>query len=43
MRVFRIVILVLLLAVALSFVGVRTNTAQSNGLQELQDRRLSNL
>lgn len=38
MRVFRIVILALFVGVALSFVGVRTNTAQSNGLQELQDR-----
>ena len=38
MRAFRIVILALLVGVALSFVGVRTNSAQSNGLQELQDR-----
>ena len=38
MRVFRIVILILLVAVVLSFVFTRTNSAQTGTLQELQDR-----
>ena len=38
MRVFRIVILVLLVSVVLSFVFARTNSAQTGTLQELQDR-----
>jgi uncharacterized protein (TIGR02246 family) len=38
MRGFRIVVLVLSMGVVLSFVFVRTNTAQTGSLQELQDR-----